>query len=372
MISIPGGKLYDRPIMHDSTFRRGLLAVVLLASGGGLALGEPEVSSLAKPSGSAPQATSVPASGLGHDFFFTALTENDSKVYNPFNSSDRHYTNGAKAVFAIRPPFAADWATALPALGADFSKPRAAFGIQSGQEIYTPEDPDIKTLIKDDRPYVGWLYFGAFLQRSSPTVMDHLELDVGMVGPSSLAHQAQDMVHELLGYEEFMGWNNQLHDEPAFNFSAERRWRVGRATLSDELAFDVVPHAGLTAGTVNRHLELGTTLRLGWGLGEDFGPGNIHHPLDYTAPRPPQAFYAFVRLSGRAVEHNLFLQGNSFRDSPRVDAEPLVGDATTGLTLAFCRHVELSYSQTYLGREFKHQRTQDSYGAFVLTIAMEF
>src|SRR5258706_6484847 len=82
-----------------------------------------------------------------------------------------------------------------------------------GQEIYTPGDRTRSDLIREDRPYAGWLYlglgynkrFGAHDPWSSR--LDSFELRAGMVGPASLARQAQNLIHDVRGFPRFQGWD---------------------------------------------------------------------------------------------------------------------------------------------------------------------
>src|SRR5690606_40105975 len=54
-----------------------------------------------------------------------------------------------------------------------------------------------RDLIAEDRPYAGWLYMGFAYNARQEAKMDTVEIDIGMVGPASLAHQAQDFIHDL-------------------------------------------------------------------------------------------------------------------------------------------------------------------------------
>lgn len=51
----------------------------------------------------------------------------------------------------------------------------------------------------------------------------------------------------------------------------------------------------------------------------------------------------FVGAEGRAVGRNIFLDGNSFKDSPAVDKKPFVTDAIAGVAFTYSK-VRLSYT----------------------------
>ncbi len=97
--------------------------------------------------------------------------------------------------------------------------------------MYTPEDRNRTDLIRDDRPYAGLLYLGLAWNRrihargAGHEMLDTRELTLGVIGPWSLAERSQDLVHELRGFESFRGWDNQLHNEPAFQLAMERKFK---------------------------------------------------------------------------------------------------------------------------------------------------
>jgi hypothetical protein len=86
--------------------------------------------------------------------------ENDA-----IRGSDRHYTQGARILYLSSDKATPDWlrkfSDHIPALG--FRSDALKFGLEIGQEIYTPENLDASTPILDDQPYAGWLYATALL-----------------------------------------------------------------------------------------------------------------------------------------------------------------------------------------------------------------
>jgi hypothetical protein len=86
------------------------------------------------------------------------------------------------------------------------------------------------------------------------------------------------------------------------------------------------------------------------------------------APTDKLAWYLFVGVEGRAVAHNIFLDGNTFKDSRSVDAEPLVGDLQFGLVLTWGR-VRLSYTHVLGSHEFKTQPGNTQFGVASLSVA---
>lgn len=270
--------------------------------------------------------------------------ENDA--YAAFSGSDEHYTNGVRLNWLrnsnVRDnpewteSFAEWWCASR--LCAD-GRPDVGYGHALGQNLYTPTDITIEELIPDDRPYAGYLYFSFLLNvrtdsdsdpRKTRPVQNLFELQLGVVGPLAGGEPVQKGVHELIDDDEPVGWDNQLDDEPAVNLLYLWRKRIGNSS------FDVVPHWGASLGNVATYVNAGATVRLGRNI-SDF-PHLIVAPTAAAIGREEPArheLYAFVGADGRAVAHNIFLDGNTFSDSHSVDKESFVYDLKAGFTYRY-------------------------------------
>ena len=91
-----------------------------------------------------------------------------------------------------------------------------------GQDMYTPSDTQAYKPLPSDRPYAGWLYGGTGVVWKDAEVRNSLLLDIGVVGPWSLAQQTQRTVHDMLGIAHPNGWDNQLHNELGLDLVYER------------------------------------------------------------------------------------------------------------------------------------------------------
>ncbi len=310
----------------------------------------------------------------GQPWHFHIYIENDARFFKPNNPTDRFYTNGLALSAAWQPAFVQCFAEHVELLET-FDPKRTAFGVNVGQQIFTPRDLADPNLIPDDRPYAGYLYGGVFIQRSNRTTFDHMQLDVGIVGPSSWGEDAQKFIHHMLPDNiNPEGWDNQLHDEPAIQLTVRRKWRLsfaGEDSTSD-IDIHIIPHVELGLGTVHRYAEAGVMARLGYRLPDDFGPGRLAQIADATGDTPDGwSVCVYAAVAGRAVEHNVFLDGNSFRDSHFVTKEPLVGRLDFGTAIQFKRRrlaVELGYHQTFLTEEFEGQNGDHAYGALTVKV----
>ena len=259
--------------------------------------------------------------------------------------TDRDYTNGALLSY-IGP------ANDLPAAGRlvrsglvwlqDADVWRMSYGL--GQNMYTPQDITRDDPDPDDRPYAGFLYGSIGLSADTrgpdgdPKRLDVLSLDVGIVGPYSFAESAQKRVHELIDSDDPKGWDSQLGTEVAFRLLYERNWRAsGKWDLPVvPLEGDVTPHVGVALGTVATYAAAGASFRVGEDLADDYGPPRVRPALGapgFFDDVDGFAWYLFAGFQGRAVARDLFIEGNTFKDSPGVDLEPLQLDLQAGFAV---------------------------------------
>jgi lipid A 3-O-deacylase len=297
---------------------------------------------------------------------FTVVEENDSIGFD----SDKYYTQGLEFVY-LGPDVAADSAwigpfNTLAALGpfdtGEAGEVSRRYEVMLGQSMFTPEDTDREDPDPSDRPYAGWFYGGVgLIQDTDRRRLDHLELLVGVVGPAAFGETTQNDWHQyVLGVDNADGWDEQLHNEPGVMLSYERKWRFLQP-IGGGFAVDAIPELGITVGNVMDYVQAGGMLRFGKNLEADYGPQRIRPALSGTPYfnsdylDGPFGFYFFVGTQGRAVARNVFLDGNTFRDSRSVDSEALVGDLSGGLALFWGDAVRLDTVITYRTEEFEDQ-----------------
>lgn len=248
--------------------------------------------------------------------------------------------------------------------------------ITLGQSMFTPSDTESFALVENERPYAGWLYLGMGLIWKNQKVKNSLVLNVGVVGPWSYAEETQRLVHEARGQDFPNGWDNQIGNEVGFTLSYERMWRIRDRKDYHGFDWDILPYAGATVGTVMTHGTLGTEIRFGYNLPDDFGTGAITEsattPTAIENPYTAKSwlhrfgFHFFVRGEGRAVARNIFLDGNTFRDSHSVDKYPFVADLSAGFALNW-KNTKLSYAYIYRTKEFRGQDDEQIFGSVTLS-----
>lgn len=295
----------------------------------------------------------------------SVLFENDY-----FFHTDRDYTNGVEFAWTTAPSDTPQWsvdlARKLPFFGQE-GEVRASYAL--GQNIYTPVDLRLVDPPLTERPYAGYLYLSYSLTEKSETTLDQLQVQLGVVGPDSLAEQTQKFVHSVLGDINPQGWDTQLRNEPAFVIGDERAWRFGPSHSVLGFKFDVQPHVGGMVGNVYDFLNAGAIARVGFDLPDDYGPPRIEPSLpgtNFFEPTAAFGWYLFAGVDGRAIARNIFLDGNTWQTSRSVDRIPYVGDLQLGAAITF-EQWRLSFTHVFRTREYRTQVHADQFGAINLS-----
>lgn len=311
---------------------------------------------------------------------FNFYYENDM-----FTGTDRNYTSGMKFSWVsanledyINDPCLPKWVRQLNRISETVQP--GAFDtrnmvVSAGQAMYTPTDKKRTDLIKDDRPYAGWLYLGLAYNARTEKQMDVVEIDVGMVGPASMAREAQNWIHELRDIEHFNGWGNQLRNELGIQFVKERKMRVLEISNPGWLKIDAITHYGFSLGNVKTYLNAGMEMRIGSYLPNDFGTSSIRPASDSNAPLPEHqsrrlsdgGVHAFIAVDGRAVARDIFLDGNTFSDSHSVSKRYLVGDVAAGLAWQWVGG-KITYAHILRSKEFREQKDAQNFGSITLSL----
>ncbi|MEJ1969346.1 MAG: lipid A deacylase LpxR family protein [Rhizomicrobium sp.] len=296
------------------------------------------------------------------------LFENDI-----FFDTDRHYTNGVALDYTTAPQDTPRWlenfAHHLPFFG---SSGDVRTDFQLGQDIFTPSNTRRVVPDPTDRPYAGYLYLGLGLLSNSDTHLDQAQLQLGTTGPASLAQDAQNWVHTVIGDHKALGWHYQLRDEPIANIFYERSWKLIPPRSVFGVFVDFEPHAGIAVGNAYDYVNAGAMARIGFNLPDDFGPPRLEPSLpgsSFFEPKGGVSAYIFAGADGRAVGRNIFLDGNSFETSASVGKRILVGDVQIGAALQL-GGTRLAFTHVFRSKEFNTQPSADQFGAVNLTFRL--
>lgn len=338
----------------------------------------------------------------------TARLENDL-----FTGTDQNYTNGvafAAVSYDISGRLRTECLPTPVRLHAEFIKfLNPGFWIDAensahtqnvvvkfGQSMFTPKDPARTDLIPDDRPYAGLLYVGMSWNRrkhepqSNSEILDTREITLGVIGPLSLAEQSQNLFHDAIGADRFLGWQHQLKNEPALQLAMDRKFKDyhGTCAITPGFSADSIRSLGLRLGNIETSAILGIEGRIGWNLPNDFGtypirPGAENRPPSAAfipsgsgdAPsavaRPRPGVHLFGMMETKLVAHDFSLGGNLFRSSHSVTRRPWVAQAAVGVSahgLVAGQGVRLAVMRVYRSREFEEQGPNQAYGSVALSI----
>lgn len=310
----------------------------------------------------------VPAHAAEPAGTFTTVFENDL-----FYRTDRDYTNGIEFNWSPvgnaaerLPECLANLAPNL--LPRDFT--RVSYSL--GQMMFTPENTAAYDPPLSQRPYAGYLYGALALTSIGTGTEEQLRIQLGAIGPASLAADSQDLVHRLRGFALPQGWHTQLRDEPGLVVSYQVTQQAVSLALPGDFAFDVKANAGGAIGNVFDYASAGAVARIGVNMPADSGPPQIEpgRPASYYYDsKPGLGAYIFAGIQGRAVARNLFLDGNSFVNSRSVEKENFVGEMSFGGALDFERF-RLSFVHVIRSREYRTQAGFDQFGTLSLAVNM--
>jgi len=298
---------------------------------------------------------------------------------------DEGYSNGA--LITLVSPNLRDYIDdpCLPALArwanrhltwlhaSDFEQQNMIFSI--GQALFTPSDYTRADLITEDRPYAGVLLVNFGYNTRIGNDLRSTQLALGIAGPSALGKQTQHAVHRVLGSEQFEGWDNQIHDEPVLMLL---HTRLKRVWLRDEerqgWSGDVIGRWGVALGNLTTFFNIGSELRWGWKLPDDFGSSPLNPAGENTAP--PRAermdhtrIHLFFSMDARWLLHDISLDGNAFRRSHSVHKRPLLGEIGYGWAIMRGRW-KFALARYHRTREFDGQPRTPVFGSFTLSRAL--
>jgi len=239
---------------------------------------------------------------------------------------------------------------------------------QFGQVMFTPADITISDPQPDDMPYSGMLYLAADLSARNVRYADTVRFMGGIVGPWSQADDTQRHVHELVNSNEAQGWNYQLHNELVFNLMYERRrpFSIGQLEHGFNYQWIIIHQAEL--GTINTGAEVSLALLItenGARQSHNIQPSIAQNTYLFRTDLS-QGYFGLFGITGRLTLRNIFLDGNTFRDSPSVEKELLSAGVFYGIGYT-TRKWEVSVSWVREGKRFETQDEGLNFGSVTVT-----
>jgi lipid A 3-O-deacylase len=299
---------------------------------------------------------SLQAQNTNYKSEFGFRSENDSYLAG---GQDRYYTNG----------LALNFRTALNELKfKNKNLNKMILELEVGQKIFNPQSGSISNSIYVDRPFAGYLYGGASLNLLYQSENNlKLSLNGGTIGPASLAKEAQELMHKVIGFYEIDGWQWQVNNELAINASAEYNYLINRFA-NEKVDF-----------TANSYVNIGNTFS-GTGIGLTFRSGAIN-PLFKSATSQSRIsnsatpkeltekeFFFYAKPMLNYVIYDATIQGGLFNKDKGLivfDAKPLVFSQQIGATYSKNR-ITADFSILFKTKEVKSSAKPHQYGSIAL------
>lgn len=218
------------------------------------------------------------------------------------------------------------------------------------QNIYTPEDISDPTPPANQRPYAGLLLIGGTKYNRIESVIVSRTFAMGVLGPNSMSEESQKTIHEWIGSQEPMGWDNQLPNE----FVVQTRFEVGRE-FSPYKYLHLYPYVKTSLGSVVIDGGAGGRIYLG------SGKQTVDERIVVENER---GWYGnlFVGAEIKGVAFNATIEGNAFTETDLgVGKESAVAEGIAGLEFGK-DYYSLGYSLVLRTNEYKDQPNTTHFG----------
>ena len=284
------------------------------------------------------------------EFGFT--TDNDS--YLAFGQ-DRYYTNGLFITFRH----------AINQKKLNERVVKKTWEAEAGQAMFNPYTGKITNPARIDRPFAAYLYAGGKFNwyYKSENILQ-ASLQVGTVGPSAKGKEAQELLHDVIGFYEISGWEYQVRDEVGVNTALSYTSLIKRlANANTDFIF-------------TSNLRVGNTFA-GAGAGVLFRTGNINPLWNSVSTNsrisnsplkdsiPSKELFFFAKPSLQFVAYDATIQGGLFTNDkgPYVfDPKRFVFSQELGIMYAK-RRWTIDFSIIFKSREIKSRAKAHQYGS---------
>ncbi|MBP8822798.1 MAG: lipid A deacylase LpxR family protein [Flavobacteriales bacterium] len=222
--------------------------------------------------------------------------DNDYLIFKG-DGTDRYYTNGVRVEYFFR----REKRNFLQRVLLQVADDDNLYGLGLAQHMFTPSRINIAEVQPDDRPYAGALFAIHSLRSMdrAKRMTVTTEMNIGVIGPLSMAGQAQTWVHGAIGYTIPEGWGNQVPNDIILNYNLE----VEREVVH-------VPGKLIVSGIMDAYAG---TLYDAMGAGFSLRMGRVQSPYDATSEASNGArkyqLYLLMRPTARVIYYNALLQG---------------------------------------------------------------
>ncbi|HVU96657.1 MAG TPA: lipid A-modifier LpxR family protein [Puia sp.] len=186
------------------------------------------------------------------------------------------------------------------------------------QLMYTPMDISKSNFQSHDYPYSGAIVATHTRYSYNPVKKYdwQTELVIGALGPLSLAHQTQSVIHHLTGFIQPMGWGTQFRNDLLLNvnLTAEKQLAESGGTLR------IIGGAQLYAGTMQNGAAIYPLILLGK-MNPYFDGFFSQYTAGYDAAGHKRwQLYFFAKPQLQYLLTNALLEGGIFTGNPNLQA----------------------------------------------------
>jgi len=276
-------------------------------------------------------------------------TENDADF-----RTDRDYTYGSEIGVLLQ------------------KDPSTYISLSVAHQMFTPNDFDKEDVdLSKERPYAGYMYVGGGYHKVQGEVLESYNLQIGFVGESVKMDEVQKIIHSIIGSPEPKGWEEQIGDELIVQINYQKKYYQQLKQIGS-FKQSVVYYGGFDLGNASTKVSLGCFYSFGNKKREDFGVSRIDYksyntiPLQDADPKKKTHSYSVnFWIEPIGVVRDIFLDGNSFKESRSVEKNSFVLKGGFGLSYRYGAW-SVEYVRTYSTKEFKTQSYYHSYGSFLV------
>jgi lipid A 3-O-deacylase len=234
--------------------------------------------------------------------------------------------------------------------------------------VYTPSEIDTNKVVQGDYPYSGTLFLNLSREtKIDPRKLFRSEFWLGVLGPTALGMQTQELIHQHIPSTEPLGWPTQLPDYPVFNYNLY--YESNMASLSNKIK--------LNAELYTQMGSLINSAQAGFNLLFSSDPNNFFPEQVYSLDRKEYdrrgRFFIELEPVLRYVVTNSILQGGLFQEknyyhisSDSLNRFVFEGSGTFGY---HHNHLSLLYKETFQTAQFNSVHAH-TFGSLIVIIRL--
>ncbi|NOX46604.1 MAG: lipid A deacylase LpxR family protein [Chlorobi bacterium] len=220
-------------------------------------------------------------------------------------------------------------------------------GLTLTQHFFTP-DLHFAESFTNDRPFASYLLLGhrKISLNKEKRIRKQSELQIGILGRYSGGESIQNGIHKVLPTSEpVVGWDNQLHANPALNYKM-----VFEHGLYNTKGFELMSLANINLGIPYTDVGGGLKMRLGH-MNDYFSGFGVNNKKGWQ-------LYFFAEAGAKYVAYNATLEGGLLYDNAYVmkDIDRFVIQSRLGLAFTM-KSFGIEVGQQTISREFKTGRS---------------